>query len=65
MIHIVHVRDVIGVQRAGSTVVRDILSNRAHTDLPSGNGVTLWVPETLRTSCDLLILVNQPAEPGV
>jgi hypothetical protein len=24
---------------------------------------TLWVPRTLRTSCDLLILVNQPAEP--
>ena len=23
----------------------------------------LWVPGTLRTSCDLLILVNQPAKP--
>ena len=23
----------------------------------------LWVPETLHTSCDLLILVDQPAEP--
>jgi hypothetical protein len=27
--------------------------------------IALWVPETLHTSCDLLILVNQPAEPGV
>ena len=25
----------------------------------------LYVPENLHTSCDLLILVNQPAEPAV
>jgi hypothetical protein len=27
--------------------------------------VTLWVPEILRTSCDVLILVEQAAEPIV
>ena len=26
-------------------------------------GSDLWVPGTLRSSCDLLVLVNQPAEP--
>ena len=29
-----------------------------------GHALALWVPETLHTSCDLVILVNQPTEPG-
>jgi hypothetical protein len=31
---------------------------------PSG-GIDVWVPETLRTLCDVLILVDQSAEPVV
>ena len=32
-------------------------------DQKSGHGSRLWVPTTLRTSCDLLIFVDQAAEP--
>jgi hypothetical protein len=32
------------------------------TDVAAG-ALGLWVPETLHTSCNLLILVDQPTEP--
>ena len=30
--------------------------------MPSVHGPWVWVPDTLRTSCDLLLLVEQSAE---
>jgi hypothetical protein len=50
LFHILDVVDVVPVQRTCSTVV-GTRGNRAHTDLPSGNGVTPQREDTAAITC--------------